>query len=146
MSNQLAISDLVLFHLERTDTHLAILRERDHLLRRFGLLELVDLAPGIDAAFNLRAEADEIWAPVDGAVELSLVDQRPQSPSYGVGMQLTLDAADPQAVLIPFGVAHAFAAAAPARLLRLSTHSRVHPLDRQGSIAEWEIDQTSGAR
>lgn len=139
MPDLLAISDLVLFPLEREDARLTILRQSDHLLRRFGLLEIIDLAPDEAATFTLRAEADELWALLAGAAELTLVDHRPASPSRGERVQLMLDASDPQGVLIPFGVAHAFSAADPARLLRLSTHAEAHPQDRRGPVAELDL-------
>lgn len=143
MSSQLVIPDLLLLPLVRSGSRLTVLSEHDHLLRRFGSLELLDVEPGETATFSLRAEADEIWAPVAGAVTVSLLDRRPQSPSYGKRPEFRLDADDPHALLIPFGVARGVVAKAPARVLRLSTHGAPHPQDWQGPAAELDLDPPS---
>jgi hypothetical protein len=130
MADSLPISDLHIFPLSRQDGRLVILHDTDHLLRRFGVLETLSLEPGASTPFNLRAEADQILAPLDGAVDLSLMDMRVESPSHGARAEITLSAADPQGLLLPFGVACRMLSADGARLLRLSTHSAAHASDR----------------
>src|SRR3990172_7972758 len=131
------ISDMHIFSLERQGGRLQILRRDQHLLRRFGQLDLFELAAGQMTAFILRAEADEIWALLEGRVTVVLADRRPQSPSSALELRIDLDAAQPQGILIPFGVAHAFHANTSARLLRLATHvDGSHREDEPFSIAE----------
>jgi hypothetical protein len=130
MAGSLPISDMHLFPLSRQDGRLSILRDTDHLLRRFGVLETLSLEPGASPLFHLRAEADQILAPLDGAVDLSLIDMRAESPSHGVRGEVTLSAANPHGLLLPFGVACRMVSADGARLLRLSTHSAAHAGDR----------------
>lgn len=131
MPEALRIPDAHLFPLERRDGRLRILDEQDHLLRRFGALEAVALQPAQTLPFTLRAEADEIWVPLQGAADFALADLRPGSPSHGVGLELSLSADNPQGLLLPFGVACQVSSRTGAYLLRLSTHSAAHPQDRQ---------------
>mgnify|MGYP002623211332 CR=1 FL=1 len=120
-----------LFPLKREGGRLVILREQDHLLRRFGVLETQSLEPGASTRFGLRVEADQILAPLDGAFALTLVDLRPASPSRGARVEISFPAAGPQGLVLPFGVACRLQSAQGARLLRLSTHSANHAEDRE---------------
>ena len=120
-----------LFPLKREGRRLVILHEQDHLLRRFGVLETQTLEPGASSRFGLRVEADLILATLDGAFDLTLVDLRPTSPSHGARVDISLSAAEPQGLLLPFGVACRLQSAQGARLLRLSTHSASHAEDRE---------------
>ena len=131
MADSLPISDMHLFPLAIQDGRLIILRESDHLLRRFGVLETLSVDAGASTTFHLRAEADQVLTPLDGRVELSLVDLRPASPSHGARLEITLSAEDPHGLLLPFGVACRLASSTGARLLRLSTHSATHAEDRE---------------
>jgi hypothetical protein len=141
MADSLPISDMHLFPLSREDGRFIILREQDHLLRRFGLLETLSLEPGTKTLFKLRAEADQILAPLDGAVDLSLIDMRVESPSHGARLEVTLSAADPHGLLLPFGVACLLLSADGARLLRLGTHSAVHAGDRD--LADGDLPEAA---
>lgn len=124
------IHDLLLFPLEAAGGRLALLSNQQHLLRRFGQLELLSLAAGEVHNAGLRAEADRFLFILDGQVDLQLEDRRAQSPSHGVAVNLTLDAAQPQGLLLPFGLACRLQALGAARLLILSTHSEPHPADQ----------------
>lgn len=98
----------------------ALLAFDDHLLRRFGSLELVRLGPG-DSIGVLRRRADEIWVLLDGSVDARLEDTRPSSPSLGATETLRFDS--PHRFLVPFGVRLVVRAEAAATLLRLMTHT-----------------------
>lgn len=125
------IPDMHLFSLERANGRLQILRRNQHLLRRFGLLELLELGAGDKTDFTLRGDADEICVPIEGRLSATLVDRRAKSPSSGLQVDIELDADQPHGLLIPFGVAHAFTAHTRARLLRLATHADGdHPDDQ----------------
>ncbi|MFQ5922704.1 MAG: hypothetical protein ACE5M4_07650 [Anaerolineales bacterium] len=100
---------------------LEVLRYSDHLLRRFGLAEVVFLETGQVRPATLREVADEVWALVEGSVQFSWRDQRPSSPTRGATHELDCD--QPTLVLAPFGVEFEVRAVdGPAHLLRLATH------------------------
>jgi hypothetical protein len=130
MPNNPAISDMHVFPLEHKDGRLTLLRNDQHLLRRFGQLDLLDLAPKQSSQLPLRAEADQFVFPITGKLDLTLVDTRASSPTKGAQVKVVLDAEDPQGVLIPFGVAATLSASNQARLVLLSTHSETHAHDR----------------
>ena len=102
----------------------------DHLLRRFGLLELVRKDPQDRVELRLRAVADEIWFMLEGQVQCTARDLRQGSPSEGEEMQLKLS--DPTRIMVPFGVAFGWTAiGSSALMLRCSTHEEgEHPDDR----------------
>jgi mannose-6-phosphate isomerase-like protein (cupin superfamily) len=126
-----AIPDVYVLDLERVDGCLILLRDHDHLLRRFGQLEYRMLNEGEETPIALRSVADEIWSVITGEATLTMVDKRDGSPSENKKVQLSLSGKQPQAVLIPFGVAHYFSASKSTRLIRLATHADgTHPEDR----------------
>ena len=136
MSARFPISDMHLFPLSRAAGERVLLREADHLLRRFGQLSLLDLPAGAATPFELRAESDRFFFPLSGAFTLRLLDLRPNSPSLGAYATVALDQAQPQGVLAPFGVACSLLAQGECRVLVLSTHSAPHPGDRAASAEE----------
>jgi hypothetical protein len=122
----LPIHDLYVRPLTREATpggwRLPVLRYTDHLLRRFGLAEVVELRPETAWGPQLRQVADEAWALVEGAVEFAWEDQREGSPTRGQLHNLRCQV--PTLVLAPFGVAFSCRALqGPARLIRLATHA-----------------------
>lgn len=52
----------------------------------------------------------DYWFLVSGRIRVGLHDLRPSSPTHGSNQVLVLDAATPQGVYIPAGVAHGFVA------------------------------------
>lgn len=124
------ISDMHIFPLNVLAGRWTLLRNTDHLLRRFGQLDLLDLAAGSETEFELRAEADRFLSAINGRVQARLLDLRAGSPSLGVSINLSLDANDPHGLLVPFGVACSIYTETEARLIVLSTHSEHHPEDR----------------
>lgn len=126
------------FPLTEDTGRLTLLREVDHLLRRFGQLDLVDLATNQKTDFTMRAEADRFIFPINGSVNVQMIDLRSSSPSNGVRTNILLDSANPQGLLVPFGVACSLETRAAARVLVLSTHSESHPEDRTPDNDELE--------
>ncbi len=124
------------FPLRVTAGRLVLLREADHLLRRFGQLELLDLAAGTQTEFELRAEADRFLFVIAGRVALRLLDLRDGSPSHGAHVSVLLDESKPQGLLLPFGVACGMVAELDSRLIILSTHSEAHLADRVATADE----------
>ncbi len=138
MSEPLVIPDVHLLVLKFESGRLIALRDDDHLLRRFGQAEVRRFSAGEQTHFTLRAVADEIWAPAEGAAEFILVDRRGQSPSKDKVVQIRLTANKPQSLLIPFGVAYSIRAESEALLLRLATHvDGAHSEDESFSADEF---------
>lgn len=137
MAQAQPISDMHVFALRREDGHLVLLSESDHLLRRFGQLEVIDLAAGTQSDFQLRGEADRFLFAIEGDCRVELIDLREASPTRGARASLALAAAAPQGVLVPFGVACRLQADAACRLVALATHGQPHPGDRNGVPAEF---------
>ncbi|QYK51872.1 MAG: dTDP-4-dehydrorhamnose 3,5-epimerase family protein [Anaerolineales bacterium] len=135
MSQQPPIPDMHIIPLQAAPQGVVLLRETDHVLRRFGELALQTLPAGSQGAYSLRAEADRVLFVIDGAVDARLLDLRPQSPSHGVHTSIRLQA-NAQALLVPFGVACSLAAPDAARVLWLSTHSQPHAADRDATPDE----------
>lgn len=136
MPNQPAISDMHVFPLTVSDGRWTLLRENDHILRRFGQLDLLDLNSGQETDFELRAEADRFLFAINGRAEARLVDLRTGSPSLGSRITVVLDTEDPHGLLLPFGVACALYAPVDARLIILDTHSEIHAGDRKATAEE----------
>jgi dTDP-4-dehydrorhamnose 3,5-epimerase-like enzyme len=102
----------------------------DHMLRRFGQLDLLRKEPNELNELNVRAVADEIWFLVEGAVRCICRDIRPGSLSQG--QEVVFEISNPTRVLVPFGVAFGWqATGSSALMLRCSTHQDGdHPEDR----------------
>jgi len=99
-----------------------LLRFEDHLLRRFGLAELVRALPGASPRLRARPAADEIWILIEGTAEFVWRDTRSGSPTQG--REDRLEYTEPTLVLVPFGVAFGFRTRkGPATLLRIATHT-----------------------
>jgi hypothetical protein len=110
------------FDSQPTQHRLIALRYGDHLLRRFGLAEVIEAPDGKSPHLLLRPEADEVWVLLKGAITLDLLDRRSDSPTRGQSQSVELQA--PSRVLIPFGVAAGWRTiSGPVQILRLTTHS-----------------------
>ncbi len=99
---------------------LPLLHYSDHLLRRFGLAELVSLPSGSSRSPNVQEVADELWALIGGHAQFEWEDQRSDSPTHGARYRLSCD--QPTLVLVPFGVAFSVQAFdGVATLVRMAT-------------------------
>lgn len=102
------------------DGRMTLLRNDDHLLRRFGALEGLRLEPDVSFAVQ-RLIADEIWCLLEGSAAVRLEDRRRDSPTMGIVEEHTVER--PTRLLIPFGVAaEVRAGEGGAFLVRLMTH------------------------
>jgi dTDP-4-dehydrorhamnose 3,5-epimerase-like enzyme len=98
------------------------IRDRDHLLRRFGMAEVVRVEPNTRSTLRIRSVADEVWILIEGKVNFFWLDQREGSPTLNHQHHLIPD--QPTLVLVPFGVAFGYSTMdAPALLLRIATHA-----------------------
>lgn len=123
MSNHISISEALVIDLSWKEGRLKAVSENDHILRRFGQIDLVQLTDGEAIAVHRKRGADEVWVLVQGLAELVLVDRREESPSFQTSKQINLQGVDPQAVLIPFGVAAELRPRSNGLLLRVSSHA-----------------------
>ena len=119
--SEFEISDMVVMDLDWYKGSLTVIKEGDHLLRRFGAVNVVRIEP--EGSIQVyRQQADEIWAVLSGYVSLHLQDQRQDSPSQGTEVDLGISQDTPQAVLIPLGVLCKGSSTRGATLLRITTH------------------------
>jgi len=123
MSINKAISGLALFQIEQNNNHRILIGDYQHLLRRFGQLELLNLNQEKHSEFRKRQIADEIIFIDQGQVNIRTVDLRPESPSMGVKMSNDINENSLEALLIPFGVAYSMTTTSGAKIIRLSTHN-----------------------
>ncbi len=123
MQKMKSISDVHVFAQTKIDRGRLILSEEDHLLRRFGKLEIVDISPTAAPLFHLKKSTDQIIAIIDGMIQVQLIDLRKLSPTFGLEMSIEINEIKPQAILIPFGVASSIGSNKKGKVLWLSTHS-----------------------
>jgi hypothetical protein len=126
LSEALPIHDLFIRQIpikqEGATTRWTALQDGDHLLRRFGLAEVVRAESNHQPSLQVRSVADEVWALLEGQVEFFWHDLRQDSPTHGEEHHTTCE--NPTLVLAPFGVAFGFRAlAGSALLLRLASHA-----------------------
>lgn len=101
---------------------LPVLSFEDHLLRRFGLVEILAMKQGQDVEYPPRHHADEVWIMISGDMTFELEDLREDSPTFKV-VQVGRYR-QPVRVLIPFGVKNSIHAKGASTVVRLATHGR----------------------
>ena len=141
MTNQFPIHDLFIRKLDIIEgdgeVRIPILSFNDHLLRRFGFAESVQLEPGPRSTMKIREVADEIWALIYGKVRYVWHDLRSTSPTRQ--QKFTMICEEPTQVLVPFGVAFGVEALEePALLLRLASHTEGECHDDR--TIPWEME------
>lgn len=110
----------------------------DHILRRFGQLDLLRKEPNDLNELSVRVVADEVWFLIEGAARCIGRDLRPGSLSQG--QEVAFEISTPTRVLVPFGVAFGWQAiGSSALMLRCSTHQdgdhsedRIIPFEASG--------------
>jgi hypothetical protein len=108
----------------------------DHLLKRLGLIEWIQLVAGDSIPKFMRSQADELWTLIDGKAVFEWKDKRENSPTYNASHSLI--AQSPLRLLVPFGVEFMVSAKTDCTLLRISSHA--------GALGEHQIqDSPSGA-
>lgn len=85
-----------------------ILRDDDHLLRRFGQASLSMSYPGVIKAFHYHERQDDLWFFPVGSAQVVLYDMREDSPTQGITQVLYPGDANPQLIVIPVGVVHGY--------------------------------------
>jgi dTDP-4-dehydrorhamnose 3,5-epimerase len=69
--------------------------------------------PGTIKAFHFHRRQTDCWVPVDGMLQVALVDLRPQSATFGARNTLYVGALRRWQLLIPPGVAHGYKVIGP---------------------------------
>jgi dTDP-4-dehydrorhamnose 3,5-epimerase len=64
--------------------------------------------PGTIKAFHFHCKQTDCWVPVQGMLQVALVDLRPQSPSFGERNTIYVGSLRRWQLLIPPGVAHGY--------------------------------------
>lgn len=64
--------------------------------------------PGTIKAFHFHQYQTDLWVPMSGAFQVTLVDLRPESPTFSVKNTLYVGALRPWQILIPPGVGHGY--------------------------------------
>jgi dTDP-4-dehydrorhamnose 3,5-epimerase len=64
--------------------------------------------PGTIKAFHFHRHQTDCWVPVQGMLQVALVDLRKHSPTFGARNTLYVGALRPWQLLIPPGVAHGY--------------------------------------
>ena len=128
IENHFDIMDMVVLNLDWQNGILTVLQEENHLLRRFGQIDIVNLESGQIMEF-MRRHADEIWVLLDGQASLQMKDQRTDSPSFEALVEIELNEKHPKAILVPFGVTSRVSANGTASFLRISTHQELPDSD-----------------
>ena len=64
--------------------------------------------PGTIKAFHFHRHQTDYWVPVQGMLQVALVDLRKQSPTFGARNTLYLGTLRPWQLLVPPGVAHGY--------------------------------------
>jgi dTDP-4-dehydrorhamnose 3,5-epimerase-like enzyme len=123
MASQFSISDVVLLQLSKKGHGLIVLKDSDHLLRRFGQIEILQLEAGSIAPTFLRNFSEEVWSVINGNAIFRLVDRRKASPSENKSDIIELDSGKPQTLLVPFGIEFSIEAIEDSTLVRITTHT-----------------------
>jgi dTDP-4-dehydrorhamnose 3,5-epimerase len=64
--------------------------------------------PGTIKAFHFHQHQTDLWVPMSGTFQVTLVDLRPESRTFGVKNTLYVGALRPWQILIPPGVGHGY--------------------------------------
>ncbi len=134
------ISDVKVFSLKQNEDRLLILSENDHLLRRFGKLEVVNFSANTGSQFHLMKNADQIMALIEGNLTLELIDLRKISPSFGSKMLIKMSDSKARGILVPFGVASSISSEQNGKVIWLSTHANEDSSNDQ-ILEQSEIDE-----
>ena len=90
-----------------------IVREDDHLLRRFGQTSFTKTHPGVIKAFHWHADQDDLWYVAYGMARVVMYDRRLDSPTKGVTQVVYAGEDNPVIILIPLGIAHGYQVLGP---------------------------------
>jgi dTDP-4-dehydrorhamnose 3,5-epimerase len=91
--------------------------------------------PGTIKAFHYHRYQTDLWAPVSGMLQVSLVDLRTGSPTFGARNTMYIGALRPWQVLIPPGVGHGYKIVGVDPALLVYVTDRLYDPADEGRIA-----------
>lgn len=103
--------------------------------------------PGTIKAFHFHRHQTDFWVPVQGMLQVALVDLRQHSPTYASKNTLYIGKFRPWQVLIPPGVGHGYKVIGPEPALLVYLTNRFYDPGDEGRIPyddsriqyDWEI-------
>jgi dTDP-4-dehydrorhamnose 3,5-epimerase len=90
--------------------------------------------PGTIKAFHFHRRQTDCWVPVQGMLQVALVDLRKTSPTFGTRNTLYVGALRPWQVLIPPGVAHGYKVVGPDPAFLVYVTDRFYDPQDEGRI------------
>lgn len=103
--------------------------------------------PGIIKAFHYHLEQTDFWVPMQGMLQVALVDLRPESPTFGAKNTIYAGQMRPWQILIPPGVGHGYKVIGPHPSALVYVTDRFYNPRDEGRIAyndpqiayDWEL-------
>jgi dTDP-4-dehydrorhamnose 3,5-epimerase len=90
--------------------------------------------PGTIKAFHFHRHQTDFWVPVQGMLQVALVDLRRHSPTYGLRNTLYVGKLRPWQLLIPPGVGHGYKVIGPEPALLVYLTNRFYDPGDEGRI------------
>jgi dTDP-4-dehydrorhamnose 3,5-epimerase len=90
--------------------------------------------PGTIKAFHFHRRQTDCWVPVEGMLQVALVDLRPQSPTFGARNTLYLGTLRRWQLLIPPGIGHGYKVIGTAPALLVYITDRFYDPKDEGRI------------
>jgi len=90
--------------------------------------------PGTIKAFHFHRRQTDCWIPVDGMLQVALVDLRPHSPSFGARNTIYLGTLRRWQLLIPPGVGHGYKVIGTVPALLVYMTDRFYDPEDEGRI------------
>lgn len=117
----LNIKDIAVLDLEWKDGKIIILKESDHILRRFGQISIKKFKSEDSYLEMINQSEDEVWTLISGEGVLQIRDLRDRSPSYNKTDRIELSENEIKTVLIPFGLNFGFEAKKDSEIVCIRT-------------------------
>lgn len=103
--------------------------------------------PGIVKAFHYHLHQTDLWAPATGMLQVTLVDLRPESRTFGRKNTMYVGALKPWQFLIPPGVGHGYKVIGEQPAILIYVTNRLYNPKDEGRIAhndpsiayDWEL-------
>lgn len=90
--------------------------------------------PGTIKAFHFHRHQTDLWVPAHGMFQISLVDLRPESPTYGLKNTLYAGSLKPWQIRIPPGVGHGYKVIGESAAILVYVTDRLYNPQDEGRI------------
>jgi dTDP-4-dehydrorhamnose 3,5-epimerase len=103
--------------------------------------------PGTIKAFHFHKHQTDLWVPAAGMLQVTLVDLRPGSPTFGLKNTMYVGTLRPWQILIPPGVGHGYKVIGEAPAMLVYVTNRIYNPADEGRIPyndpsiqyDWEL-------